>query len=165
MPQFLTFQTNFKVGTQNDYIMQIEKHNKHPFSEFVLYSLRTLYHIIMDYTWGVPVQQAIMQQYGYGNHSQYPNNLTGYEQYYMGHPWMAGSYAHMYPFGMPMPGNQHMSFSAKEHELDTPPAAKKARLDHIKENISYHNHTSEILNADESTVVPDSFELPIDITN
>ena len=117
----------------------------------------------MDYTWGVPVQQAIMQQYGYGNHSQYPNNLTGYEQYYMGHPWMAGSYAHMYPFGMPMPGNQHMSFSAKEHELDTPPAAKKARLDYTKEDISYHNHTSEILNADESTVVPDSFELPIDI--
>ena len=69
----------------------------------------------MDYTWGVPVQQAFMQQYGYGNQNQYPNNLTGYEQYYMGHPWMAGSYAPMYPFGMPMPGNQRMS---KEHELD-----------------------------------------------
>ena len=117
----------------------------------------------MDYTWGVPVQQAFRQQYGYGNHNQYPNNLTGYEQYYMGHPWMAGSYAPMYPFGMPMPGNQNMSFPAKGHELDVPPAAKKARLDYTKEDISYHNQTSEILNADESTAVPDSFELPIDI--
>ena len=116
----------------------------------------------MDYTWGVPVQQAFRQQYGYGNHNQYPNSLTGYEQYYMGHPWMAGSYASMYPFGMPMPGNQHMSFTAKEYELDVPPAAKKARLDYTKEDVSYHNHTSQILNADESTDVPDSFELPID---
>ena len=117
----------------------------------------------MDYTWGVPIQQAIMQQYGYGNYHQYPQHLNGYEPYYMGHPWTAGSYAPMYPYGMG--GYQQMTYPS-EDLVDVPPAAKKARLEYPKEDNSYHNEnensTSEILNADQSTVVPDSFELQID---
>ena len=115
----------------------------------------------MDYTWGVPIQQAIMQQYGYGNYHQYPQHISGYEPYYMGHPWTAGSYAPMYPYGMG--GYHQMSNTAKE-QVDAPPAAKKVRLEHPKGDNSYHNGntTSEILNADQSTDVPDSFELQID---
>lgn len=112
----------------------------------------------MDYTWGVPVQQAIMQQNGYGNYNQYPQHFTGYEPYYMGHPWAAGSYAPMYHYGMQ--GHQQMAHPTKQEILDMPPAAKRARLEYPKEDFS--NQTSEILNADEFTAVPDSFELQID---
>ena len=113
----------------------------------------------MDYTWGVPVPQAIMQQYGYGTQHQYPQQFTGYEPYYMGHPWTAGSYAPMYPYGMP---GYHQIANPSKEQVQLPPAAKKARLEYPTEDNSYHNHTSDILNADESTVVPDSFELQID---
>ena len=152
----------------------------------------------MDYTWGISVNQAIMQQHGYGNYQQYPQQIPSYEPYYMGHPWTAGSYAPMYPYGLPLQGYHQMAYPTKEQALDFPPTSKRARLnnprdyglslqvchqmanplkdqslentpvskrirpDNPQEQSSFLNCTSEILNADESTAVPDSFELQIE---
>ena len=102
------------------------------FATTVEFDYTSLPHIIMDYTWGVPVAQSAMPDAYAAQFQQYQAQaFTGYEPspYFMGYPWSMGSYAPpMYPYMAA--GYHQMPYHTKGGEVfEQPPAAKRARIE------------------------------------
>ena len=102
----------------------------------------------MDYIWSVPaVGHAQSQQYPQRQAPslQYPQNLPVFDPYFMWQqqPWMTGSYAPMYTYGMPhLPGYDHVPHPCKE--VNKPPISKRARIESEVDLPNLSNITSTL---------------------